>query len=62
MDESRLRPEKSEVYRLWGENKLLQSLTGFKPKYDIKSGLELTTVWFTNPANLSKYKPGIYNL
>ena len=62
MDETRLRPEKSEVYRLWGENKLLQSLTGFKPKYDIRSGLELTTAWFTNPANLSKYKPGIYNL
>jgi NAD dependent epimerase/dehydratase len=62
MDENRLRPEKSEVYRLWGENKLLQSLTGFKPKYEIRSGLELTTAWFTNPANLSKYKPGIYNL
>lgn len=60
--EERIRPENSEVFRLWGDNALLKSLTGFAPQYDIKNGLEMTCQWFSKPENLAKYKPGIYNI
>ena len=61
-DEMRIRPEKSEVFRLWCDNTKIHSLTGFKPKYTIKQGLEKTIEWFRNPTNLSKYKSDIYNV
>jgi len=61
-DEQRIRPEKSEVFRLWCDNRKIKALTGFEPKYSIKEGLEKTVEWFINPRNLAKYKPGIYNL
>jgi NAD dependent epimerase/dehydratase len=62
VDEQRIRPEKSEVNRLWCDNSLISSLTGFKPEYSIEKGLEKTIQWFLDPKNLSKYKPGIYNV
>ena len=37
------------------------SLTDWRPQYDIRRGLTETVAWFTNPANLVKYKSGIYN-
>ncbi len=61
-DEQRLRPEKSEVFRLWCDNSKLNKLTGFKPQHDIRSGLEETVAWFTQPRNLAKYKSDIYNV
>ena len=61
-DNQRIRPEKSEVFRLWGDNSLLLELTGFKPKYDIESGLTETIKWFRNIDNLKKYKATIYNI
>lgn len=61
-DKQRLRPANSEVFRLWGDNKLITELTDFKPEYDIKTGLEETVNWFTKKENLSKYKSGIYNV
>lgn len=61
-DEQRIRPENSEVFRLWGDNTLIKELTGFQPQYDIRSGLEETCKWFQNPEILNKYKAGIYNL
>lgn len=61
-DNQRVRPEKSEVFRLWGDNSLLLELTGFKPKYDIESGLTETINWFRNTDNLKKYKATIYNI
>jgi dTDP-glucose 4,6-dehydratase len=61
-DNQRVRPEKSEVFRLWGDNSLLLELTGFKPKYDIESGLTETINWFRNIDNLKKYKATIYNI
>lgn len=61
-DEQRIRPGKSEVFRLWGDNSLIKELTGFKPIYDIEKGLKETCEWFANPENLKKYKAGIYNL
>lgn len=61
-DEQRLRPKDSEVFRLWGDNSKIKSLTGFEPVYDIEKGLKETIEWFLNPENLSKYKADIYNV
>jgi NAD dependent epimerase/dehydratase len=61
-DEHRIRPENSEVFRLWGDNTLLKELSGFRPEFTIRSGLEETCKWFTIAENLKKYKATIYNL
>lgn len=60
-DPQRIRPANSEVFRLWGDNTKITTLTDWKPSYDIRSGLEETITWFTNPTNLAKYKSTIYN-
>jgi nucleoside-diphosphate-sugar epimerase len=61
-DEARIRPEKSEVFRLWCDNTLVHELTGFKPAFGIREGLQATIDWFVQPANLAKYKANIYNV
>jgi len=65
-DEIRLRPEKSEVNRLWADNRKLKELTGWQPKYSgikgFEKGLEHCIKWYTNPENLSMFKTDIYNL
>ncbi|MEX0287223.1 MAG: NAD-dependent 4,6-dehydratase LegB [Paracoccaceae bacterium] len=62
LDPKRQRPEKSEVFRLWCDNTKIHDMTGFKPEHSIRSGLEKTVEWFTQPGNLAKYKSGIYNV
>jgi NAD dependent epimerase/dehydratase len=62
IDEKRLRPEKSEVQRLWCDNSKIKALTGFQLGFDLEAGLKLTIDWFTRPENLKKYKPEIYNV
>lgn len=62
VDENRLRPENSEVFRLWGDNTLIKSLTGWSPEYNIMDGLRETIEWFTQKENLNKYKTNLYNL
>ncbi len=65
-DEQRLRPEKSEVNRLWAENKKAKELLGWTPQFGDKEGfrkgLEETIEWFTNPQNLAQYKADVYNI
>lgn len=61
-DEQRIRPTNSEVYRLWGDNSKLKSLTGFAPSYSIEEGLKQTIEWFSIKENLLKYKSNIYNV
>lgn len=61
-DEQRIRPENSEVFRLWCDNSKIRELTGFESKYSIREGLEKTVEWFTKAENLAKYKPGLYNV
>lgn len=61
-DEDRLRPEKSEVERLLGSNALARETTGWEPKVALREGLERTVEWFSDPANLSRYKADIYNV
>jgi NAD dependent epimerase/dehydratase len=60
-DENRLRPNNSEVFRLYGDNRLIHELTGWKPNYTIEQGLHETCEWFLKPENMVKYKSGIYN-
>lgn len=61
-DDQRIRPEKSEVFRLWCDNTHIENLTGFKPQVDIRQGLQRTIDWFISKDSLSKYKAGIYNV
>ena len=61
-DEQRLRPDKSEVFRLWCDNSKITKLTGYKPQVDIRQGLQKTINWMTQPDNLKAYKSEIYNV
>jgi dTDP-glucose 4,6-dehydratase len=65
-DEQRLRPEKSEVERLWADNSKAFELTGWKPHHGglegFKRGLTKTAKWFIDPKNLAAYKTDIYNI
>lgn len=58
----RLRPEKSEVFRLFGANEKISKHTGWKPRHTLDMGLEKTIKWFSDPKNLSAYKVDIYNI
>ena len=59
-DEERLRPEKSEVNRLLGDNTKIKELTEWKPKYSFEQGIEETIEWIKK--NMSVYKTDIYNV
>lgn len=65
-DEQRLRPPASEVERLWADNSLARELTGWVPEYagvdGLRRGLAETVAWFAEPANLRRYKAGVYNI
>lgn len=61
VDPERLRPSKSEVFRLCGDNTKIESLTDWRPQVTIREGLRRTIEWFTDPANLARYKSDIYN-
>lgn len=60
-DPQRLRPAKSEVNRLCGDNTLITSLTDWRPAHTLEDGLRKTVEWFSRPDNLAKYKADIYN-
>lgn len=62
VDDKRIRPKKSEVFRLWCDNKLITTLTDWRPMYDLKRGLKNTVKWFLNRNNINKYKNDIYNV
>jgi len=61
-ENERVRPKKSEVFRLWCDNSRIEKLTGYKPQVDIRDGLKRTINWFTNEDNLNRYKSNIYNV
>ncbi|MBK6537687.1 MAG: NAD-dependent 4,6-dehydratase LegB [Ignavibacteria bacterium] len=61
-EEIRIRPEKSEVKRLFGSNEKIKKLTNWKQKFDFETGLRNTIEWFSDPVNLAKYKSDIYNI
>ncbi len=63
-DDQRIRPEASEVNRLFGDNTRLRDLTAWQPAYGgldgFRRGLALTSDWFSKPSNLARYRPGTY--
>jgi dTDP-glucose 4,6-dehydratase len=65
-DAQRLRPEKSEVDRLWASNAKAAELLAWKPAYGdlegFRRGLAETVEWFSASENLGMYKADIYNL
>ena len=65
-DRERVRPEKSEVERLWADITKAKELISWEPSYagreGFKRGLTETIQWFLNSGNLNSYKSGIYNL
>lgn len=61
-DVARIRPGKSEVFRLWCDNTCIRDLTGFVPAWTIRAGLEATVAWFMDSANLANYKADRYNV
>jgi NAD dependent epimerase/dehydratase len=65
-DPERLRPEASEVDRLWASNEKACRVLRWTPEYagldGLRRGLEVTVEWFSRPENLKFYKPGAYNL
>jgi len=61
-DEIRLRPEKSEVERLKGDNEKLLSTTQWKQKFSIDEGIAITIDWFSRKENIAQYKADIYNV
>jgi NAD dependent epimerase/dehydratase len=65
-DEQRVRPKNSEVERLFASYAKAKERMGWSPAYGgldgFKRGLKETITWFTDPANLARYKTDIYNV
>lgn len=59
-DEQRIRPEKSEVERLWADAAKAEKLLGWKPEYSLRHGLEITAEWLKK--NSALYRPDVYNI
>jgi NAD dependent epimerase/dehydratase len=66
VDEQRLRPEKSEVERLWADNSKMRRLSTWEPRYGGREGflrgIDETAHWLAQPHNLGNYKPDMYNV
>ena len=62
LDEQRVRPDKSEVFRLYGSNKKNRANTNWEPMYSLSEGIAETVDWFKIPENLVKYKSDVYNI
>jgi dTDP-glucose 4,6-dehydratase len=65
-DDARLRPEKSEVERLWADNTRAGELLGWQPEYGgregFRKGLQETVDWFSREENRRAYKADLYNI
>ncbi|MEI3801731.1 MULTISPECIES: NAD-dependent 4,6-dehydratase LegB [unclassified Chitinophaga] len=61
-DDDRLRPAKSEVFRLFGSREKITLHTSWKQQYSLEQGLQETIEWFKKEENLRGYKANIYNI
>ncbi len=61
-DDIRIRPDKSEVERLFGDNKCIMELTDWRLSHTLEQGLEKTIDWFKNTENRKSYKSDLYNV
>ena len=66
VDAERLRPDASEVERLWAATEKAKALTDWQPQYagreGFKRGLTETIAWFKDPRNLAAYDPTRYQV
>ena len=61
-EEERLRPPKSEVFRLHCDNSKIKELLNYEPEVDLREGLQRTIDWFAIESNQKRYKADIYNV
>ena len=65
-ENKRLRPENSEVERLWACNAKARELLNWVPEYagldGFEKGLQKTINWFIDDTNLAKYKEQSYSI
>ena len=65
-DDIRVRPNNSEVERLWADNSKAKEFLKWKPKFSgldgFAHGINETIKWYIQPSNMSKYKSNMYNL
>ena len=62
IDKLRLRPQKSEVFRLFGSNNKILKNTNWELKYTFSQGIKETIEWFSKTKNINNYKNDIYNI
>ena len=62
VDKKRVRPQKSEVFRLKCNNKKIKRITNWKPTYKLDKGLKKLIEWMKEDNNLENYKPENYNI
>ena len=55
LDPQRIRPERSEVKRLWGDNSKLLSFTGHQNSVSLDEGLRATVDWFKGLRDKAAY-------
>ncbi|HMM82440.1 MAG TPA: NAD-dependent 4,6-dehydratase LegB [Terrimesophilobacter sp.] len=65
-DSQRVRPENSEVERLFSDNRKAKELLGWQPQLagldGFHTGLFHTVEWFSNPENLARYRTDAYTV
>jgi dTDP-glucose 4,6-dehydratase len=65
-DDVRLRPQASEVERLWADNAKAEALFGWAPAFagieGLRRGLIETLEWFGDPHHLAAYRADRYNV
>jgi len=65
-DDQRLRPDNSEVERLWAGTEKAKERMAWSPEFGGRSGflkgLQITAEWFSQAENLKHYKHDIYNV
>jgi NAD dependent epimerase/dehydratase len=61
-ESDRVRPAASEVLRLRCDNRKLERAAAFKPVVMLEEGIARTARWFSEPANLQRYKTDLYNV
>lgn len=59
-DDERIRPQNSEVNRLWADNTKIKTLTDWMPKYSLDEGIKETIAWIKD--NMQYFKTDIYNV
>jgi len=62
VESDRLRPERSEVVRLVSDSTAITQATSWKPSHPLSDGLRSTIEWFSDPANLRRYRTDQYNV